>query len=233
MSQENFLKALQTFDDNFNLMTGGNMSLDNINKSELKEDKYSQFYNRINMVKIRNIMNRSSEENCGEKDKEYKCNCFEPFYKLEFDELMFFFSELSKTHLGLVYLDDFSEKWKDAQKQKNRDDTFVGKIDDVLKMAKEVNYSLRKETINDLKYLQNTLNNKHFTERQLFKNLLCTVALLLNNMKQGRMVARVTNCLIKEYFSRDETFTRDTDISKYTETTYRYYDDKGISLFHE
>lgn len=233
MSKEMFLKGLQTFDENFNLIADNDTVFDDMDKNKLKEEKYFQAYNRIDIDKVRAISNHNPEERYEEGTKRYRRNCFASFFDLEYDEMMFFFRELTKIHLGLIYLDDFSEKWKDAGSQKNRNDTFVGKIDDVLKLAEEVNYALREETINDLKYLQNTFNNNHFTERQLFQDLLCTVALLLNNMKNGRVVAEITNSLIKEYFERDITFTRDTKIGKYEQRTYRYYDNQGISLFHE
>jgi len=222
MSRETFLKELQYFDDNFNVITAkedrASLRAMDKDKEELKKDRYSQSYNRIDIAKVKQIT--LSED-----------NCFTAFYKLDTEWLYLLFEILSNTELGIVYLNDFSQNWRD-QKEKNRHDTLVGKIDDVLGIAKNVNYELNDATVNDLKNLQALLNRQHFTESQLFENLLLWVSVILNEVKQGRTVHRVTNQLIDEYFSSDIQFSRSKNINKLQEHTYYYTDAKGLRLFH-
>ncbi len=93
-----------------------------------------------------------------------------------------------------------------------------------------VNYET---TIEDLRGLYKSLNNNHFTKRQIFEHLLFWVALVLNKLKQGRNVASVTNKLIKDYFSEEYiNFSRETKINVFKLHTYYYTDAKGINLYH-
>lgn len=222
MSRERFLELLQIFNDNYNVVTGGDDNVERDEKldemiNEFKKTPFCQLYSHIDVTRVRHIT--LSED-----------NCFIPFYNIEENDLLtIFFKELSKVELGLVYFEDFSKEYRD-QKTKNRNNALQNKIDDVLEYAKSVN--VEKTTLDDLKNLSRSLDNSHFTKRQLFEHLLYVVAHLLNNGKQNRKVANATNSLINMYFGEDITFSRETNISNFKSFTYYYFDAKGITLYH-
>ncbi len=223
MSREKFLKALQHFDDNYNGIVYNDKELDELYRTNKKFNNdersrsHSQHHSRIDIVKVRQITQIND-------------NCFTPFYSLKDDQLYYFFGQLSNIHLGLIYLDDFCDNYRDLKMQ-NRNKSKQKKIDEVMEMlsADSNNYET---TIKDLNCLQNSLDNDHFTERQLFQHLLFWVSLMLNNLKQNRKVSDVTNDMIKDYFSQDVTFSRETKIDNFEPFTYYYTDAKGLILYH-
>ena len=230
MSREKFLKALDFFDKNYNFIVNGDKSTDEYlkdNKEALERWKKSrdiQMVSRIDISKVKRVKQTENEFTCKFED------CFTPFYKLDNDLLFHFFEELSKVELALIYFDDFSEHYRDI-KQSNKEKAKQNKINEVIEMLNE-NSNNYETTITDLRRLCNSLDNSHFTKRRIFEHLLMWVALLLNDFKQGRKVANVTNKIIEDYFYEDITFSRATKIDTFNPYTYYYTDAKGITLYH-
>ncbi len=219
MSKQKFLNTLQYFDENYNTISikDDKFSKTIDDKRLFRDDKHSQSYNHIDIKEVRQITQTND-------------NCFVRFYNLKEDWLFAFFKQLSNIELGLLYINDFAEHHRDNQTL-NRNNALQKKIDSVLEYAEAV--GTREQTIKDIEYLRNSLDNKHLTKHRLFENLLFWVALLLNNARNSYIVANTTNAIIKDYFRiEDIEFSRYAKIENYIETTYKYYDAKGITIHH-
>lgn len=234
-NREAFLKTLEYFNENYNVVTGAGKnikwykSVDEYYKGRTFEDiPYGKVYSHVNIEKVKRATINHDD------------NCFKPFYtkeaKLkEFKEyngrwLYVLFEVLSDTEIGLLYVDDYAEEYRDRKKQ-NRNQALRNKIDDILDYAESVH--LQEATIKELIGLQNSLENKHLTKVKVFKNLLYWVGALLNDGKNSLIVANTTNAIIKDYFGIDDIhFKRDAKIENYTEITYTYSDAKGLKIHH-
>ena len=233
MSREMFLKKLQYFDDNYNGIVNNHKEWDKSRKEHKDWDKlrkehkgshdkdkglyYSQGHSRVDINEVKHITVNNG-------------NCFVPFFNLNENLLFAFFGQLSNTELGLHYIDGYADNYRDNQ-ARNRNKALQNKIDSVLEYAEAVGTS--ETTIEEIKGLRNSLDNKHLTKHRLFENLLFWVALLLNNFRNSYIVANATNEIIKDYFGiEDITFTRYAKIENYISTTYTYYDAKGITIHH-
>jgi len=234
-NREEFLKALQYFNENYKVITGGdtgtNRRLDKLNKGDehMREVMpYGKIYSHIDVKQVRRVT--INHEN----------NCFKPFYakeaKLqEFKEydgrwLYVLFGVLSDTKIGLLYVDDYAENYKDRIIQ-NRNQALQKKIDDILDYANSVHTN--KATTKGLDSLRGSLDNIHLTKHEVFKNLLYWVGVLLNNGKNSHVVANTTNAIIEDYFEiEDIQFSRFAKIENYTKTTYYYSDAKGLEIYH-
>lgn len=226
MSRETFLNTLQHFDENYNVITKGDNDfakrLDG--KYDLEKVKYNQFRSHIDIARVRQLA--LTVDDSGKYN-----SCFARFYDLDDDLLFSFFGQLSNTELGLLYIDDFADNYRDNQ-TRNRNKVLQKKIDSVLEYAEAVGTC--ETTIEDIKFLRNSLDNQHLTKHKLFENLLFCVSILFNaNAKNSYIVANTTNAIIKDYFGiEDITFSRYAKIENYIGITYTYYDAKGITLHH-
>lgn len=188
---------------------------------------FMQLYSRVNIKLVRHITVNND-------------NCFTPFYGLDDSDLFALFELLSVTELALTNYTDFSSKYRD-RKQQNRNEALQNKMNDILDYAKEVSAHAETEKYNqyddvqDLERIFNrlteALHNKHYTERQVFQNLLWGVSHILSSDGVYK-VAKITNAIIGQYFDVDINFSRNEDTTKYTRTTYYYADSAGITLSH-
>ncbi len=221
MNRDKFLKALQYFDDNYRKVMG--RTGDNHKWAYAKNDKYLQLHNRVDVNYVRQITVNNN-------------NCFEPFYALDNYLLFALFEVLTTTELALTYYEDFASKFRD-KKQQNRNNALINKMQSIVDYAKEVGEEDDAETLERIfERLGGALNNKHYTVRQVFQNLLFQVSCILPNAKAGAnsyRTANITNALIKDYFGNDDiSFSRNEDITKYMSTTYHYGDSAGVTLTH-
>ena len=234
-NREAFLKALEYFNENYNVVTGAGKDIDfSKREDELYRGRtfeyapYGKFYSHVDIEKVKSATMKHDD------------NCFKPFYtkeaKLkEFKEyngrwLYVLFEVLSDTEIGLLYVKDYAEEYRDRKKQ-NRNQALQNKIDDILDYAESV--QTQEATIKGLIGLRNSIENEHLTKVKVFKNLLYWVGALLNDGKNSLIVANTTNAIIKDYFGIDDIhFTRDAKIENYTEITYTYSDAKGLKIHH-
>lgn len=220
-----FLSRLAYFDNNFNLIIKGDGGWDDMMRTDesfnqrVRAIPHFQMRNHIDISRVKQITLLSSDK-----------NCFEPFYNLQEEMLMFFFETLSEVELCLKMHDDFVDKYRDVR-ESNRNQSKQKKIQEVIDMM-ESDPTYSEKTIIDLQHLHRSLNNNHFTKRQIFQHLLFFVAFTTNNLRQGRSVTKTTNQLIKYYFGEDITFTRAENIKKYTPRSYIYITQKPFILYH-
>jgi len=193
------------------------------------DDKYAHLYNRVDLKYVRQITIN-------------KDNCFTLFYGLDDNYLFALFEILTLTELALKLHSDVVNMYR-KRKQQNRNLALQNKMNDILDYAKEISTHAHTGKYNQyddadvlariFERLGGALNNKHYTERQIFQNLLWHVShILSNDGMNSYKVAKITNAIIEQYFAVDMRFSRNEDTTKYTATTYHYAGGAGITLFH-
>ncbi|MDD5548200.1 MAG: hypothetical protein PHI79_01245 [Sulfurovaceae bacterium] len=178
-------------------------------------------------------------------------NPFIDFYDLDSQCLKDIFYLLAKTHKALKYYNEYSSPNRDL-KARNTSKNITKKINKIIELIMdtdiEVNDYIQRieygeqidhnfipkgyKTVEYLAYFKDTLENKHYTERQLFENLLFEMYHLLKDDFSKEQILRAVNLLIKKYFSRDISFTRKINLDNFVQIKYIYETMAGIDLTH-
>jgi len=180
---------------------------DEVMNSKTKPSGDSQIYSRIDPKEIREITMKYE-------------NPFTPLYHLDKGRMNVLFMVLSDTWLFL----DLYEKYVDGHREgkvKNRNDAMTKKLGEVKEYFESI--GTNQTTIDDIEYAKKSLDNRHFTKRQIFENLLYYIAIVLNRKKNTQHVAKVTNELIEKYFGvNDIKFSKETKVENFKEFKYYY-----------
>lgn len=213
MSRENFINKLKAFNDS-------KIDKDESKLSEEQKEHLTPLFLKLDVKRISQITLNNN-------------NCFKCFYNLDDDRLFYFFEVLTNTEKGLWAYNQEIENIKGVQRERNRNNALIKSIDKILCHAKDMGLHFSKWTLEDLEGMKQSLQNAHFTKRQLFQSLLFNVCLIMGSDKNTQKVSDVTNNIIKNYFDDDTSFTRDTDVTKFTGRSYNYGYLKNLILHHQ
>lgn len=209
----NFLKKLQEFNERPIDEYEGRLS-------EKEKEHFFPWFLRLDFSKISQITLSSD-------------NCFKAFYGLDDERLFYFFEVLTNIDKGLRVFNQEIENIKGVQRERNRNNALIKSIGKILSHAEDMGLHFSKWTIEDLEGMKQSLQNTHFTKRQLFQSLLFNVCLIMGSDKNTQKVSDVTNSIIENYFGDDTSFTKDTDVTRFTGRSYNYGYLKNFTLHHQ
>lgn len=222
MNRTHFIRQLKDFNENYYRITENDSSYDEF-ENRLSEEEKKHFFPLYHKLDISKISQITLSKN----------NCFEEFYNLDDEMLFYFFEVLTNTDKALEIFDRQVNTVKDAQKTKNRNNALISKVNDISYYAEATETRFLDSTINDLEMMKQSLQNNHFSKRNLFESLLFHMVIILDRKKNTQKTSDVTNSIIKNYFDIDDiSFTKDTDIKQFTSRTYNYGYLKNLILHH-
>jgi len=212
-----------------------------------QEDFKRQYQPKVEIAKIKNL--------CVSSDN--SINPFITFYSLDEECIKDLYYLLNKTQQAINYYNNYSEQYRELMAKNTHNNSKSEKIIEVMRIVKELDKDAREyydknsseqlevqnnwnikhsKAITTIEYLSsivNSLDNNHYTQKQLFQNLLYEINLLLQDKKISKnKIYTITNLLIKEYFASDIQFTTKTNINKFKHYNYQYETRAGIDLMH-
>ncbi len=209
MSKQRFLKILEEFNENF-YFDFTKVEVERLTK-KMKEHYHPKFC-RLDIKRIKQITLNNA-------------NCFEELYKFD-DELLFYLFEIMlQIEQGLIIYEDTIIDYKREIKIKARNNALQKKIDAIIQHAESVNFGMNKITLKDLSDMKTSLDNYHFTERQLFQSLLYSVTMIHSSGKNNTKASNITNKIIRDYYGIEQDnihFTKSTNTNLFKLRTYTY-----------
>lgn len=197
-----------------------------------------------NLTSLQHNLNIKKLEQALVSDKNY----LDFLYAFSESEQKEFLLILSHTALGKNYYEKYCEKWRDLKlnKMHKAQNNLFGKVIEIVKIDKNLddNKASENEIIKYLEYLSNTLQNNHYTERQLYENFLFQMISFLKTKsykdKYSKIrpytkdkIIQIVNNLIKGYFSKDKIkFSNKINTENFIHKHYIYENMAGIHLTH-
>lgn len=197
-----------------------------------------------NLTSLQHNLNIKKLEHALVNDKNY----LDFLYAFSEGEQIEFLLILSHTELGRIYYEKYCEKWRDLKlnKMHKAQNNLFRKVIEIVKIDKNLddNKASENEIIKYLEYLSNTLQNNHYTERQLYENFLFRMISFLKTKsykdKYSKIrpyskdkIIQIVNNLIKGYFANEYIkFSNKINIENFIQKHYIYENMSGIHLTH-
>jgi len=251
MNKQNFLSELVNIDNFYapkGLGSDVKLLMEKYGYKTYKEyymNKLPSFVTHVNITKIKQVTSHYEIEK----------NPFLYLYEMDKKQIFSLYELLTKTHNGLTKYEQNSEPKKEIVRN-NIKGNITNKLNDLIEMIRDTDQYVKEYTqkcidgvdmkkiskpdgiitINYLHALKASLENKHYTKRQLFQNFLYELYNLLKNYNfngtriSKNKIFKTVNSFIINYFDEDINFTIKTDLTKFKTTTYRYHGE--IELTH-
>jgi len=163
-------------------------------------------------------------------------NPFQLIYPLKKEVLLGVFYQIAHTHKALSYYNKYSEPYRDLKDSKYKQ-TNINKINNTIELLKNID-SCSKEHTKAIQYLENiigSLDNKHYTKRQVYQDFLHGVNERLVKIDgfTKTNIFKFVNGVIKNYFNEEDiSFSIKTNIQNFNSHHYIYENQGGIVLYH-